>query len=257
MTPKNDKLLEARQRANEVRKEHERKERRRRVLIQVSIIVGALVVVGGIAGAVIAANQAATVVNVPEASTEVTVNGAGGVPFEVGGTSVTVGDPDAPIALSLWEDFSCPHCQDYEALIGDTFNDLISKGEISLEVHSIRFVSNYGANAGSAATCVAEHAPDKWLDVRAGLFEIHGAETDLWTDDDFATYLSDEQGITDDATLSCVRDGKYARWILSNTIAAQDAGVEGTPTLFVNGDKSELLMPEELTEIASQASAQG
>ncbi|MCW4384203.1 DsbA family protein [Salinibacterium sp. SYSU T00001] len=235
-----DRILAIRQKANEARQQQKRAEVRRKAFLQIGVIVAVLVVVGGIVFAVVAINRASQEVVTPEASATVTVGESTDVPLEVGEGAVRVGSADAPTTVAIYEDFSCPHCQDYEAIIGDTLVELVASGDAAVEYHPINIVTDYGVRAGSVATCVAVHEPESWLGVHSGLFTVHDSSTDAWSYEQFATFL-DGQGIGGEELLECVESGRYANWIEQNTREALDSGVTGTPTVYINGEKAETL----------------
>ncbi|GAB3618462.1 thioredoxin domain-containing protein [Okibacterium endophyticum] len=255
-----DRVAEIRRKANEQRRIEETRRKRQRVLIQTSIIVAVVLVVGGITWAVIAMNQAATSVTQPQASTSVTVQGQTDVPFEVGtgdngGTSVRVGSEDAPVTIDLYEDFSCPHCQEYEAAVGDTLQQLIADGTAVVAYHPVQVVASYGIRAGSVATCVAVNDPENWLATHAALFEAHGEESESWRAGEFTSLLA-ELGVTDEETLDCVDSGTYENWIRQNTETAQaNEDFTGTPTLLLNGEKTDPLGAEQLKQAVEELAA--
>ena len=234
-----------RETANAQRRREERAASRRRVLIQGSVIVAVLAVVGGGGFAVYASNQANDTLTVPSASGEIPVGDAQ-VPFEIGGTSIRVGADDAPVTVELVEDYSCPHCQEYEAEVGGTIEELVGEGAIGFEMTPVQIVTTYGVRAGSAAACVAVGSPEHWFDVSEALFERHDATTDGWR----ASGLRDAVeglGVDDAATLDCIADGTYENWIEANTTAATDRGITSTPTLLIDGEvEPSLLSAEQL-----------
>lgn len=247
----NAAILAARQKANELRKKEARSERLRRLGIQLIVLVSVLAVVGVIGVVIYNAAQDAQTVHTPEASTSVTVGGASGVPFVVAGESVRVGAEEAPIQLAIYEDFSCPHCQAYEAEVGDTLAQLVASGAAAVEFNPINIVSRYGQRAGSAATCVAVNDPQSWWQARADLFEVHDATSDAWSNGQLRDYLA-SKGVANQEALDCVANGRYANWITENTAAAREAGVSGTPTLFVNGQQTDPLSSEGLLALLAQ-----
>jgi len=242
----NEKIAEIRRKANEQRKIEETKRKRRRIILQSSIVVVVLLIVGGIAWAAIAINNASTSVTQPQASASVSIGSESDIPFTVDGTAVTVGADDAPVQIDLWEDFSCPHCKEYEAAVGDTMQDLIASGDVAVAYHPIQIVQSYGIRAGSVSTCVAVNDPQNWLAVHTALFEAQGATSESMRADEFADLVG-QAGVTDEKAIDCVRSGTYENWIEQNTAASADAGVTGTPTLFINGEKSDPLDADALS----------
>jgi protein-disulfide isomerase len=224
---------QARERA---RLEAAKVQRSRRIRQGIVVGVVALVAIGIVATAVVI-GTAGRSERVPTASTEVTVGGTS-VPFSIDGSAVQVGRDDAKVTLDLWVDNSCPHCQEFEADSNDVIAQRVADGTLKARYHNIQIVTAYGSQAGSAAACVANNAPEQWWAFNAALYANHSTETDSWQGSQLADFAS-QQGITDEEALGCIRDQRYTSWITDNTAAAGEAGVTGTPTLFFNGQQSE------------------
>jgi len=224
---------QARERA---RLEAAKLQRKRRITQGVVVAVVALVAIGIVASAVLLGTRGRAD-RVPTASTNVTVGGAS-VPFAVDGSAVQVGKDDAKVTMDLWVDYSCPHCQEFEADSNEVITQKVAAGQLKARYHNIQIVTAYGAQAGSAAACVANSSPDQWWAFNAALYANHSSETDSYQGDQLADFAS-QQGITDEETLSCIREERYTSWITDNTTEAGKAGVTGTPTLFFNGQQAE------------------
>jgi protein-disulfide isomerase len=229
--------------------------RRRRLITQVAIVGGvAVVVVAIIATAVVLGTRgktAAVAGGAPStAATTTTVNGTA-VPFAIGGDGdsadgVRVGAGDAKVTMDLWVDYSCPHCQEFEATNNDTLTSLVAAGKLAVTYHNIQIVTDYGTEAGSASACMAVHDPNAWPAFNAALYANHNAQTDGWTASDFTQFAASNGG--GDATQKCITDGTYRSWITQNTTASAKAGVTGTPTMFINGQKTDTLSGQALTD---------
>lgn len=252
---KSTAVLAARQHANELRKEEARRLRRRRALIQAGIITAAVVVVAVIVFAVAFGSRgggsAARPTTAPPPQSPTATS-----PVSVGADFVRHGAEDAPVTVALYEDYSCPHCQDYEALIGDTLTDLVESGDVAVQYHPVRIVTNYGNRAGSAAACVAEGDPTSWPEVHTSLFAIHTSETDGWSNTQLRDHIS-SLGVSHSSVLDCIAEGRFENWIDDNTAAARDAGVNATPTLTINGQTTQTLDPAALRAAVAQAISAG
>ena len=101
-------------------------------------------------------------------------------PFGIDGSAVQVGKPDAKVTMDLWVDYSCPHCQEFEADSNDVITQKVASGGLKVNYHNIQIVTAYGTQAGSAAACVATYAPESWWAFNAALYANHSAETDGW-----------------------------------------------------------------------------
>ena len=226
--------------------------KRRRTITQLAIVGGvAVVVIAIIATAVVLGTrgQAASAGNAPSATGTTSVDGTS-VPFAIGGSGgtadgVRVGADDAKVQMDLWVDYSCPHCQEFEATNNDTITGLVASGKLAVTYHNIQIVTDYGTQAGSASACLAVHDPSAWPAFNAALYANHNATTDAWTSTDFVRFAASNGG--GDATQKCISDGSYKDWIGANTEASSKAGVTGTPTMFINGDKTDTLSGADLT----------
>jgi protein-disulfide isomerase len=209
---------------------------RRRTLTQIGIIGGvAVVVIAIIATAVVLGTRdrggpTAT----PAVSTTVTVEGAK-IPFTVSGSAFRLGPTDAKANVDLWVDYSCPHCQEFEAANNAVLNGLLAKGDVAINYHNIQIVTGYGTEAGSASACVAVNDPDRWVAFNSALYANHNESTDGWTASDFRTFAAGQGAGS--ATQDCISSERYRDWIAANTADATKQGVQGTPTMFLNGQQ--------------------
>lgn len=227
--------------------------RRRRTLTQLAIVGGvALVVVAIIATAIILGSRASTPAagTTPSGTGTTTVDGTS-VPLAIGGSGdtangVRVGAADAKVTMDLWVDYSCPHCQEFEATNNATLATLVASGKLAVIYHNIRIVTDYGTEAGSASACLAVHDPNAWPGFNAALYANHSAQTDGWTTTDFTTFAASNGG--GDATQKCVAGGDYKSWITASTEASAKAGVTGTPTMFLDGQQTDTLSGQALTD---------
>jgi protein-disulfide isomerase len=233
------------------------KAKRRRTLTQLAIVGGvAVAVIAIIATAVLVGRRgddAPAAAGGPVATGTTTVDQTS-VPFAIGGSGGTangirVGAADAKVTMDLWVDYSCPHCQEFEATNNAAIGSLVASGKLAVIYHNIQIVTDYGTEAGSASACLAVHDPNAWPAFNAALYANHSAETDGWTASDFARFAAANGG--GDATQRCTTDGTYRSWITANTAASVKADVSGTPTMFINGEKTDTLSGQALTDRVS------
>ena len=53
-------------------------------------------------------------------------------PFGIDGSAVQVGKPDAKVTMDLWVDYSCPHCQEFEADSNDVITQRVASGVLKV-----------------------------------------------------------------------------------------------------------------------------
>ncbi|MBX3093016.1 MAG: thioredoxin domain-containing protein [Cryobacterium sp.] len=260
MSAKNKKS-ELREKIAEQREQAAKAAKRRKLFTQLGIVLGALVVVGIIVAIVIVATSGtpddASGDATPPAGQSAMVTVAGvSVPLEITEQGVKLGNADAPVTIDLFEDFSCPHCKDYEATAGSAFLQVAAEGDAVVNFNHINIVTPYGARGGSMSMCVAEGQPELWTTVHSALFTNQGQSTNTWRTGSFRDFAA-QLGVTDQDTLDCIFEGRYMNWVAINTEAALGSGVTGTPSLWINGEQAQLLDSASLIQAVRQLASAG
>lgn len=225
-----------------LRLEREAAERRGRQLKALGIVLGALVVIGGIVALAIfgptwfgpkaaqfTANGTVPVTTSEGDEVEVPITS------QDGGAAIQVGQPDAPVTIDYWYDFSCPHCIDYHLATSQTIHDLAASGQAKINFRPIHIVAPYGQEAGAALLSVVQHQPESFFAVYDGLFLIPAQEQQTWGPAEYADAMG-QFGVTDETILAEIRAGTMKPTVEQNTEKATGKdGIKGTPAVAVNG----------------------
>jgi protein-disulfide isomerase len=155
------------------------------------------------------------------------------------GKGVTVGKTDAKVHIDIYLDFRCPHCAEFEESTGTVVDKLVQDGTATLTYWPLTFV-NPDASPRLANAFAAAAANGKALSFAD---EMYGDFSKSWTTDQLLD-LGSQLGIGDAKFQQAVRDNTYSGWLDTVSKAADDKGVTGTPTVYVN-DKQ--LEPDQLT----------
>ena len=145
------------------------------------------------------------------------------------GKGVTVGNADAKVHIDIYLDFRCPHCAEFEESTGATVDKLVQDGTATLTYWPLAFV-NPDASPRLANAFAAAAANGKALSYSD---EMYGDFSKSWTTDQLLD-LGSQLGIGDAKFQLAVRDNTYGGWLDTVSKAADDRGVTGTPTVFVN-----------------------
>jgi protein-disulfide isomerase len=219
----------------------QRSAERRRKLLLVSIAVAVLVVFAGAIGfSLYRTQQHNTAVNVPPHATD---------------TGIPIGKADAPVTLDVYLDYQCPVCKQFEQLTGSTIDQLTQQGTLRVVYHPVAFLdrassTNYSSRASAAAGCAA--ADGVYPKFATQLYEQQPPEGGDGLPDDTLISIGKAAGAGDDFA-GCVKDGTYAGWTQHLTDAASKDGVNGTPTLLVNGRQIEDRTPAGLKAAVAAA----
>jgi len=209
-----------RDRAAAARAEAAAKERRRKRIIVLASVLGAVILAAVIGILVQNSRQHTKPVVLPSTATGQD-NG------------IVVGRASAPVTVEFYEDFQCPVCKQFETTTGSTVQSLLSAGRIKAVYHMMSFIgpdSVRAANAGAAAA--DEGRFEAYHDV---LFANQPAENSGGFTNDRLIQLGAQVGLTSPAFTGAVKSGKFDGYVAKVEDNASRRGVTGTPTVIVNG----------------------
>ncbi|MEE1811993.1 DsbA family protein [Streptomyces sp. BE133] len=225
----------ARDRLVQQRERQKARERRRRTLIVGAGLVGVLALAAVVG--VIAANTGDNGSKSKTAGPAVAPSGATGKDS----LAIQVGADDAPSTLTIWEDFRCPVCAQFENAFRDTIHQLESTGQIKVEYRLATIIDgNLGGSGSLRAANAAACAQDvgKFSAYHDVLYRNQPQESvDAFADNAKLIKLAGKvPGLDTAAFRSCVEDGKHDSWVRKSNTAFLKGGFEGTPTALLNGE---------------------
>jgi len=162
-----------------------------------------------------------------------------------------VGAPDAPVTVEVVEDFQCPACRQFEAANAELLADYAASGDVAVEYRGIAFLDRasttaYSTRALNASACVMAEGVETWAAFHDALFTVQPPEGGAGLPDATLVDLAVQAGAEEDAVAQCVADRTWEAWTEDVTEAAFEGGVEGTPTVLVDGEPVERLDPASL-----------
>ena len=151
------------------------------------------------------------------------------------GTSM--GDPNAPVKLDVWEDFQCSACLYFTKNIEPGLLDqYVSTGKVYFTFHNYAFIDGgkgESQDAANAALCAA--AQNRFWDYHDMLFAN-------WLGENAGSYapprlvaFAKNLGLDMSAFNKCFDAKAYAAQIQQDMAAGAKLGVPPTPGIFVNG----------------------
>jgi protein-disulfide isomerase len=210
-----------------------RRTRRRRVVTS----VGAVVIVGLIGAITFAVvNAAGRERTLPDVTGEVVV------PQHLTPTgAIPVGATDAPVTVEIYFDYMCPACGAFESANGGELDRLVADGVARIELRPIAFLdeqssgTEYSTRSANAVAVVADAAPDRVWAFHTALYGQQPAEGSEGLSDEQVADIAAEAGVSADV-VDLFTDGTYRPWVASVTREAFDSGVQGTPTVKIDGE---------------------
>ena len=243
----------AAERAAAIRQEQERKERRRRTLV--------------IGGAIAAVLTLILLAGYAVQSARDTTGEAGAVPSGTvgdGGYAVPYGQESAPVTVTVYEDFMCPFCGDFEEASASVLQRYVEFGDVQVHYRVLSFLdgasdgSDYSTRAMNALGVVLDTAgPDVAKRFHDLLFENQPEEGTSGPSDDELIAYAVEAGASEDAVSGPIRDRRFEQWVVNATDASSQEGVSSTPTVMVDGEVIEFETIDELLANTEAAIEEG
>ncbi|WIE73291.1 thioredoxin domain-containing protein [Curtobacterium sp. MCJR17_020] len=164
-------------------------------------------------------------------------------------SAVPTSNTDGAVAVTEYVDWACPVCKQFEAAYADQILDKVQSGDATLAIQPVSILdrsyqsSRYASRAANAAMCVANYAPDKFLDVQTQFFDNQPTEgTSGLTNAEIAKLVK-AGGATGSSVSECLSTEQFKGWVTKSTklVTADEAlqGTQGfgTPTVVVNGKR--------------------
>jgi protein-disulfide isomerase len=161
-------------------------------------------------------------------------------------TGAVIVNAGAPNTLDTYIDFMCPVCNQFEQIYGDTIQQQVDAGTLTLNIHPISILdrlsqnTQYSTRAASAMYCVAEGKPDKVVDFMKAMYEHQPQENSAGLTDDEIVQVAVGAGVTGVADVKdCITSHRFAGYVTDMTYKTPvQPGKSGiaTPTVVLNGD---------------------
>ncbi|BFU44648.1 DsbA family protein [Krasilnikovia sp. MM14-A1004] len=219
-------------------------------------IAGLVVVVGLLIAIVFTVVRAAH----HGSSAQPTASGPVVAPAGAAGGALVSGKADAPVKLEVYADFMCPYCGRFERANGAEIARLVGDGTVRQYFYPLAFLdemsdgTQYSTRAANAAATVYDGAPDKLLAFNSALFAHQPAEGSKGLSDAQIADLARQSGVPQ-PVVDNFRKNTFVPWVTASTKEAFDSGLQGTPTVRIDGKpfEGDLYTAGPLTEAITAA----
>ncbi|MCI0352645.1 MAG: DsbA family protein [Acidobacteriales bacterium] len=143
-----------------------------------------------------------------------------------------LGNPEAPITIVEFADFTCPHCQEYAETVHRFIDEFVATGQAKFEYRMFPIVHpQYAEFTAELAECAAELSPGSFWNAHDLIFQLAGAGRY----DAMGRLVAERFGLDYSALLECASD---ARQHVTDMNLGRQVGVQGTPAVLVRyGDQ--------------------
>jgi protein-disulfide isomerase len=150
----------------------------------------------------------------------------------------SMGETKAPVKLAEFGDYKCMYCRQFElGIFPQLKKDYIDTGKVQFYFMNFPIIAQDSVLAANASETIYEEHPNDFWKFHELLYQNQGDETKPWVTQDVLVKFAKEAVPN--------LDEKPFRWSLSQSSyqdqinrdkeMGQRAGVQGTPTLFING----------------------
>lgn len=273
---KNERRAHARDLARERAAAEKRRKRRNKWFLQGGIGLGIVAIAAIVAIVVVNVNNANTVsatgpknmatgaIQFTGGDGEVTPVTTKAVTAKGTPSAIPTSNSDGAVAVTEYVDWACPVCKQFEAAYADQILDKVKSGDATLAIQPVSILdrsyqsSRYASRAANAAMCVANYAPDKFLDVQTQFFDNQPEEGTKGLTNAEIAKLVKAGGATGSNVSECLSSEQFKGWVTRSTsLVTSNPDLQGTqgfgtPTILVNGKKVDTLT-DVITEIDAAA----
>ncbi len=157
------------------------------------------------------------------------------------GYGVLDGAASAPRTVTVYEDFQCPICHEFEQATQQQLRQAVADGKIQLDYRMVAFLdrastTNYSSRALNAAAVVLDASgQDVFVKFHDLLYENQPQEGSAGLSDDELVKLAVQAGATESDVRPGIEDNQFHQWVVNATDQMSKNGVNGTPTVLVDG----------------------
>lgn len=247
----------AREKAREMRIAGSARDKRKRIFVQLGLGLAAVAVIGSLAAVILTQFQPAGPGPLNMQSDGIKISSGDiavptqSLPSDASPVATPANAPDVA-DITLFVDYLCPICGQFEAANASVIDDLLARGAATVEIHPIAILTNrsqgtqYSLRAANAAACMANYYPNSFLTFHKALYANQPGEGTPGLTDDQLIGFAQQAGAGPDIA-SCINDQEFKDWVKASTERAISGdvainnldkkfhGVTGTPTIVING----------------------
>jgi protein-disulfide isomerase len=272
---KNERRDAAREQARVLREQQARRDKRNKIIaigglaaaVVTLVVVAAIIIIPSLGPGIAYSADDADTVSLADVTAPAAAEDNGAIPVGQDGVA-GVPAADGDVVVSVYFDYMCPYCGQFEAANDAELAQLREEGGVTVEYHPISFLdaqssgAEYSTRAGNAAAVVADQDPEHFAAFSSALFANQPEEgTKGLTDEEIAD-LATEVGVPSaivDAFTDTAPDAEwrtFAPWLAATTNqASDDLGGISTPTVLIDGEQftGDLYTAGPLTEAVEAA----
>jgi protein-disulfide isomerase len=163
------------------------------------------------------------------------------------------GKADAPVTIAVFSDFQCPYCAKFATMMKEV---MPTEGDkVRLVFHEFPLPMHPWARpAAEAAACAQQQGNEYFWALHDFMFD---QQKDLNRDNllgKLADVTKGLKGFDQGKFAVCVMERKTSAEVDQAVAFAQQNGINATPSVFINGQKTQVVAPEQIRTLIRQMS---
>jgi protein-disulfide isomerase len=211
------------------------RQRQSRTRLIIGVVIGALVLTGAL-----------ILISIPRGSTDIAFADYSGLNQAIdnsGAIGFSIGDDSAPVTVVEYSDFSCPHCYELSRYVDRLIQEYARDGSLRIVYKPVSFVNPpYSIPAAQAAVCAARQG--KFWEMQDQIWNLYVAKSAAGYTRPNLVDQAVAIGLDKDAFEACYSSEDALAEVQGVLDEVQALGIQGTPTLYVNGQQINYPGPE-------------
>ena len=146
----------------------------------------------------------------------------------------SLGDANAPVTMEVYADFQCPICGQFDrGTLKQIEDKYVKAGKVRIVFNHFAFIGDESTRAAEASECA--NAQGKFWEFSDTLFNNQAGENQGAFSDANLEKFAQQVGLDMTQYKTCMDQNTYLGKVQASSQAAQQRGVDSTPTLFING----------------------
>ena len=173
-------------------------------------------------------------------------------PTDIPSSGRTLGNPNAPVTLDVWEDYQCPPCGEVATnVMPKIIETYVRPGKVKIVAHYDIVIDalkggHESEDAANVALCAADQG--KYWVVQDWIFANQGAEASGAFSPARLQEIGRVAGLDMNTFEACVQQGTHLDVVRAETASAKAGAVHSVPAVLVNGQE---ITPRDYDTIAA------
>lgn len=150
---------------------------------------------------------------------------------------IVLGNENAEVSVVEVSDYGCSHCRDFNLETAPLLEaQYIDSNEVKWVVVPFALQGQTGTfpTMPSVVAAMCSNEQGAFADFHESLFALQG--TQFFNTEEGFLQVAAALNLDTDAFNSCLNDNSYAETVIENITMAQQAGINSTPSFFIDGE---------------------